>query len=409
MKQQLQKLKGVQLPESRRMRSRRHAHQWSEPRRVPALKPGRLLIPLLLLVAVLVVVPAGAQTVPSTPAPVPAAQPPAGATPKVIPAAVGPTNPASAAEAKAAEKAKAQQEEAEKAKQKAAVQKRESWWLRFWAYFLVVIGGAHGGLIYGISRNRGVIVPHYERKQNKESNTTYTKLDLGYLGDILVGIGGGIIIFNLVPQTDPDIFVTLLNSWENFGKIASLMMKVLALSLIGGFAGISLFDEAAKRISQELEDVRSQASANSGLINQLQGEGDLEAQIQFLLNPMTDPSIPPLSPSQGLEFKTAVLKAPLYLRNKVFERLQNAHNTYLISGNDPPLSKPDIETHITLQKSLLIGFESLIAAAEEQEKNKLPADLNKHRYLAHNGFINDQIALGNEALGLQGNTSQHWR
>lgn len=398
MKQQLQKLPGMLLPERRRMRSRRPSLQRSQPRRVPAPKPDRLLIPLLLLLAALLVVPAGAQTSPSTPATAPAAQAPAAPSLKAVQAASPSTSPASADQAKAADLAS----------QRAEV-KRESWWLRFWAYFLVVIGGAHGGLIYGISRNRGVIIPHFQRQQNKGENSTFTKLDLGYLGDILVGIGGGIIIFNLVPQTDPDIFVSLFRNSADFGRIASLMMKVLALSLIGGFAGISLFDEAAKRISQELEEVRSQANATSGLINQLQGEGDLEAQLQYLINPMTDPSIPPLTESQNLEFKTAVLKAPLYLRNKVFDRLQTAHNNNLITGNDPPLSKPEIQTRLTLQKSLLVGFESLIAAAEEQEKNKLPADLNKHRYLAHNGFIHDQIALGNESLGFQGDTSQHWR
>jgi hypothetical protein len=352
----------------------------------------------------MVVIPAGAQTIQSTPAPAPAAQARVVTPPTANPAAT-PPNSGSAPQAQGADQASRLAE----AKSLRAQKRRESLWLRFWAYTLVIIGGAHGGLIYGISRNRGVIIPHFQDQQDKADKTTFQKLDLGWLGDVLVGIGGGIIIFNLVPQTNPDIIESLFQSSADFGKIASLLMKVLALSLIGGFAGISLFDEAAKRISQELEEVRSEANASKGLINQLNGESDLEAQIQYLLNPMTNPSVPPLTESQNLEFKQAVIKAPLYLRNKVFERLQRAHSEHLITGNDPPLSKPEIQNRMVLQHCLQTGFVSLIAAADEQEKKKLPPDLSKHRYQAHNGFIHNQIALGNEALGLQGNNSQLWR
>ncbi len=360
---------------------------------------GWISISLLIslgLILTLIVTPVSAQTA----QPAPDGTPPVEtrAAPASPSSATQPANPDGATPAQKAEQAA-----------RLAEMKREAWWLRFWAYSLVIIGGAHGGLIYGISRNRGVIIPHFQSQQRKADSTTFTKLDLGYLGDMLVGIGGGIIIFNLIPQTDPDIFVSLFKNSTDVGKIASLLMKVLALSLIGGFAGISLFDEAAKRISQELEEVRSQANATTGLINNLQGENDLESEIQYLLNPMVDPSFPPLTESQHQDFKKAILKAPLYLRNKVFERLQTAHNEHLISGNDPPLSKPEVEIRMSLQQSLITGFDSLIAASEEQEKHKLPADLNKHRYLAHSGFIHDQIALGYEALGLHVNTSQHWR
>jgi hypothetical protein len=350
----------------------------------------------------MVVIPVGAQTIQPTPAPAAQARV---VTPPTANSAAAPPNSGSAPQAQGADQASRRAEEQRLSDEK----RRESMWLRSWAYFLVIIGGAYGGLIYGISRNRGVIIPHFQDQQDKADSTTFKKLDLGWLGHILVGIGGGIIIFNLIPQTDPDIFAQLFQSSADFGKIASLLMKVLALSLIGGFAGISLFDEAAKRISQELEDVRSQANANKGLINQLNGESDLEEQIQYLLNPMTNSSVPPLTESQSLEFKQAVIIAPLYLRNKVFERLQRAHGQHLITGNDPPLSKPEIQNRMVLQQCLQTGFVSLVAAAEEQEKKKLPPDLCKHRYQAHNGFIQIQIALGNEALGLQGNNGQLWR
>jgi hypothetical protein len=294
-------------------------------------------------------------------------------------------------------------------KQELKRQVEDASWRRFWAYLCVILGGAFGGLIYGVSRNRGAVIPHFLRQQDGGSPTPYNKLDLGFVGDMLIGIGGGIIVFNLVPQADNDIFESLFINSTNFGKLASLLMKIAALSLIGGFAGISLFDEAAKRISQELEDVRTKAEANSGLISTLQNAGNIESDIQYLLNPLVDSSFPPLNDSQKNAFKKLLLKAPLNLRNKVFERLQNAHNSNMISGKDVNLSKPEIESRIILQQCLLDGFISLIDAADEQESKQQGTDLNKHRYVAHKGFIYDQLAIGNELLDRQINAAQHWR
>ncbi|MFN6337429.1 MAG: hypothetical protein ACK41W_01685 [Cyanobacteriota bacterium] len=279
-------------------------------------------------------------------------------------------------------------------------------WLRFWLYLCVIVGGAFGGLIYGLSRNRGAVIPHFMRLQDVGGASGFQKLDLGFLGDMLIGIGGGIIVFNLVPQADRDIFESLFLNYSDVGKVASLLMKIMALSLIGGFAGISLFDEAAKRISRELEEVRAQAQANSGLIHQLKSVDALEAQIQSLLNPLIDPSFPPLNESQKEAFKQLLIKAPKNLRNKVFERLQTAFNAHLISSHDIRLSPQEINIRLNLQECLTAGFDALLAAADDYEQKTKEKDVDKHRYLAHKGFIHDQLAIGNELKGLQ--ATQHW-
>jgi hypothetical protein len=311
--------------------------------------------------------------------------------------------------------------------------------LKYVVYLSVLIGGALGGLIYSISRNRGFVVPHWDLQSTednllpsassiessanpaRETKTgiapTYTKYDLGTFADILVGIGGGIIIFNLVPQGDTDLFEGLLNAATDpnkpngLGTVVSQLMKILAISLIGGFAGISLFDEAAKRISRQLEDSKVEILTNRGKIQQLQQNDQQESDIQFLLNPLVDPSLGPLSETQKDALKSSVIKAPLNVRNKVFERLQKAYDSNSISGTGKEfLDEADIQTRMTLQEGLLAGFDALITASEEQKRSGRGEDAFLHRYRAHQGFVHIQLGAGSERIeGKAGNKGQHWR
>ncbi|MCT0232675.1 MULTISPECIES: hypothetical protein [Synechococcales] len=294
--------------------------------------------------------------------------------------------------------------------------------LRYVIYLSVPIGGALGGFIYSISRNRGFIVPHWvqqpkEDNENQDIGSTvatdlaYTKFDLGTVADLLVGIGGGIIIFNLVPQGQEDLFEGLLNYKASLGTAVSVVMKIMALSLIGGFAGISLFDEAAKRINRQLQETQSELLVNRGKIQQLQQNDQQESDIQYLLNPLVDPSIGPLSDTQKDALESSILKAPLNIRNKVFERLQKAYDSNSITGTGAAaLTEAEIQTRMTLQEGLLAGFKDLITASEEQKSSGKGEDAFLHRYRAHQGFVHIHLGAGSERIeGKNGNASRHWR
>lgn len=283
---------------------------------------------------------------------------------------------------------------------------RDQYILRYVIYGSVLLGGALGGFIYSVSRHRGFVVPHWV------SQPIHTKYDLGTLADIVVGIGGGIIIFNLVPQSsDSDLFESLLNRPASLGTAVSTVMKITALSLIGGFAGISLFDEAAKRISRQLEDTQAELLLNRGRIQELQNNDRQESDIQFLLSPLLDPSLQPLTDTQNEALQAHLLQAPLHLRNKVFERLQRAHDGHLITGSDAAaLPAAEIETRLALQQGLLPGFEALIAAARQPKDSGASEDAFLHRYLAHRGFVHLQLGAGGERLGgSAGPPVRHWR
>ncbi len=264
----------------------------------------------------------------------------------------------------------------------------------------VLFGGAFGGLIYSISSNRGAISWHSVTLQGEDKKTEYKKWNLGVYGDMLVGAGGGVIVFNLIPQvSDGGLIKVLWMSMSDTGTAASTLMKILALSLIGGFAGISLFDEAARKISKQMQEISQQVDANSNQLSGLNQVGSTESQIRFLLSRAVDKSLSPLGPAEVDQLRGAVIKAPLQVRNYVFDTCQQAIESNRLLGISIPLNVLEIQSRVTQLKGLIHCFESLRTAATESEKSTNQIDLNSHRYLAHIGFIREHLAIGLSLLG----------
>ena len=287
-------------------------------------------------------------------------------------------------------------------------------WLQHAAYVIVIIGGGFGGMIYSLSRNQGAVQPYRFKRSTEQGSSHYLTLNLGIYSDIFIGIGGGVIIFNLVPNiSDGDLFSTLMKNSENIGGAISILMKILALSMIGGFAGKSLFDEAARKISREIDQVRDEAASVSNQLNQLQTVTNQQAELEMLLNALTDPTIPPLPPKQEDDFKQLVISAPMHIRHKVFSACQQAHNQNKFIVKVKRYSTEEINqinSYIGLQTQLLPAFDALIQAAHSDNAvlNEQP-DPFKHRYLAHRGFIHKQLAQGQDLLQQKSTSANHWR
>ena len=263
----------------------------------------------------------------------------------------------------------------------------------------IILGGAFGGLIYSINSNRGAINLHSVKLQEETCKSEYVKWNLGIYGDMLVGAGGGIIAFNLIPHvTDSGLIESLWKNIGNVGLVASIVVKILSLSLIGGFAGISLFDEAARRISKQMQKVSEQVDANSSLLSNLNQDGTTESEIRLLLNRAVDKTLSPLGPNEVDKLRIAVIKAPLQVRNFVFDKCQQAVELNRILGSSIEMNKLEIQSRMTQLKGLIHCFDSLLAAAVELEKETKKPDLNTHRYLAHIGFIYKNLAIGSSLL-----------
>ncbi len=287
-------------------------------------------------------------------------------------------------------------------------------WLRYAAYIVVIIGGGFGGMIYSLSRNRGAVQPYRFKRSIEQGDSHYFTFNLGIYSDILIGIGGGIIIFNLIPSiSKSDLFLTLIDESESMGIVMSLLMKILALSMIGGFAGKSLFDEAARKISREMDQVRDEAASVSNQLNQLQTITNQQADLEILLNALTDPTIPPLPPNQEDDFKQLIISAPLHIRHQVFSACQQAHNRNRCTIKGKPSSAEEINhinSCIGLQTQLIPAFEALIQAAHSgHAASDKHSDPFTHRYLAHRGFIHKQLAQGQDLLQQKSTAANHWR
>jgi hypothetical protein len=291
--------------------------------------------------------------------------------------------------------------------------------LRF-GYLLIVIGGALGGLIYGITQHHGAVMPHQVSLMEGEDLRKYVKWNLGFFQDMLVGIGGGIIVFSLIPQVGNNaLFEELLIDCPSMGTAAETLLKISSLSLIGGFAGISLFSEAAKRINMQVVDqIKAQTNAQGQLITAIKEDNAQESEIRLILNRVVDPSIGLLSPSEAERLRQAILKAPIQVRNMVFEKSQQSLQTNRILGVSDLLGTPEIQAKLTQLESLLPVFKDLEDAARQENPafnganvnganvNGAHGDVNLHRYVAHQGFVHKQLAIGHSLLGEEGQASQ---
>ena len=275
-------------------------------------------------------------------------------------------------------------------------------------YFCIIFGGLLGGFIYSISRNRGFVIP--KRYSFKDGDNEFLKLGLGTFADMLVGLGGGILIFLLVPYAgEGDLITTLIESMGTTTEASSLL-KVIALALIGGFAGISLFDEAAKRITRQIEEVGETARVNGEKLKDIGIATTREAEIQFLLSPLLDPTISPLNLKQQQALEKAIIDAPINVRNWVFSQAQSSLDNYWLMGQKgEQLSEADVETYRELFKQLILPFDALVQAAKKDQQETGHPDSYLHRYFAHIAFCQQQIAAADEILEASPEARRNWK
>lgn len=92
----------------------------------------------------------------------------------------------------------------------------------FLIVFCILFAGSFGGLLYSI--------------QEKKISLPYRKgltVDLGVINDLLFGFGGGFLIFLILPE-----FPKTEEPWG--------MVKLLSLSIAGGYSGRALIEKSRK-------------------------------------------------------------------------------------------------------------------------------------------------------------------
>ncbi len=119
----------------------------------------------------------------------------------------------------------------------------------FATYWVIGISGAFGGFLYG-TRLHGLAVPHRTRRK-------YI-FDLGFINDLLVGIGGAIVIWLIVPgefKFDPVEPVQFIRG--------------IATAFLGGYGGYALIDrvlnQKLKEIEEKMEEEKEQSNEEAKL------------------------------------------------------------------------------------------------------------------------------------------------
>lgn len=93
----------------------------------------------------------------------------------------------------------------------------------FGYWLLILMAGAVGGLLHSIEDN------HLGFPTRTKNGTTW---DPGFLGDVLFGVAGGLVVFTLMPEIqEPSTTMDYV--------------KITALALVGGYSGKLLLDKAA--------------------------------------------------------------------------------------------------------------------------------------------------------------------
>lgn len=106
-------------------------------------------------------------------------------------------------------------------------------------YVLIASFGGIGGLLFGLHKNEGLLVPQRVAKY---------KWRLGFIRDWLFGAAGGFIIFLTMPEVD------LAHNTPTF-------IRVLGLCLVGGYGSEALLEAMVSMRVRQLERNRRDRSA----------------------------------------------------------------------------------------------------------------------------------------------------
>ena len=186
-------------------------------------------------------------------------------------------------------------------------------------FFLITTSGALGGILYS-TKNRLIEVPHHE-------NNDQNKISLGYLADILGGIGGAYVIFMLLPyefhQILPSETIQEANKYiAEFEQIRSLI-QIIAVSMIGGYGGRALIERVQSNLFKDVEEINQKQDSLEAELRTASTTRSLSYKI------IEDPKHPP-SESEVKQLKEGLSKAMSSTRSDVFYRALSSREKYAI-------------------------------------------------------------------------------
>jgi len=232
---------------------------------------------------------------------------------------------------------------------------------------LTIMGaGAFGGLLYSL-QNRKLELPYISDNRptdtNRSAATSGTNssrnngkvINLGGVADCLVGIGGALVVFLILPgeETDP--------------------IKRLATAMIGGYGGRGLLDQAVDSLAKKQQELQEKVDRSIEELDKTKDEidadkvqADRDAKTLKLLSRHLDKSLM-LAPEAEKELLDNIKLASSVTRTSIFKETQSAlyQNRYAAAGSPDEM----------VVKNALKVFEALRDSDKDGSNDRYPAHI----------------------------------
>ena len=135
--------------------------------------------------------------------------------------------------------------------------------------------GAAGGYLMGMSRPRpNAIWPWAWRKPAADAGEVLAgrkRVELGWFGDVLMGLAGAVVTLLIVPALGLDFEVTLNTN---------AVTKLIALGLVGGFAGRRLLPSMANNLGKRVDELSETVLETQEQVQTAKREAAERAQLE---------------------------------------------------------------------------------------------------------------------------------
>lgn len=140
----------------------------------------------------------------------------------------------------------------------------------------IIIAGVFGGLLYSL-QNGKLNLPYIEIQTSTGDQTSHTwnVINLGVVADCLIGIGGSLVVFLILPGGD--------------GNLTPI--KFLATGTIGGYGGRSLLNQAISNISKRQDELEEQVDLTKEKLQAVEDKVRIDGETLMLLSRYLDKSL----------------------------------------------------------------------------------------------------------------------
>ncbi|MBV1878044.1 MAG: hypothetical protein KUG79_10425 [Pseudomonadales bacterium] len=179
--------------------------------------------------------------------------------------------------------------------------------MNFSAIGWLCLMGAIGGFVHAARSEKGLTLPHFDGHHLKP----------GILGDIVIGMSGGLVIFLIVPA-DLDLFNMATQKTDK-------LIETLAVALIGGYGGPFILDRA---LGATIADMQQTMSAHEQQMNDQLSQDEADQQAIRLVDLQLSDTAQSVVPEKELieAIKSASKMTRLTIRRHAAEKRKQVWN-----------------------------------------------------------------------------------